>query len=174
MNDRPRTKLSSQFGRELVWVRPQMFQREHRLMAGNETIAIMQFRGFQSAFAVTATGQWIIQRRGLFRIGADMRESSGLPVLAIRTGFLKKWADLPDGRTFRWLGYGFLALNHELVNDREQRLLRCAHSGPFSRKRGTLELLPAGVSHPLLDPLALASWYLVTRLRQRRAAHGGG
>ena len=168
-------RLANQFGRELFWVRPQLFVREHRLMAGHDTIAVMRFRGFHSAEALTATGKWVINRRGLLFIGADMTDArTGHPVLALRSRPFKRWLEISDGRTFRFRGFGFLVLNQELTNQNGQALLRCSHLGPFSQRRGKLELLPAAPADQLLDPLALISWYLVARMRQRSAAQASG
>lgn len=174
MSTHARSRLASLFGRELSWVRPELFKREHQLVVDGETLAVMQFRGFRSAFATTPTGRWYIDGRGIVGINAELRDAAQQPVLALRSRFWKRTLELSDGRVYRYRGFGFLALNQELRDNNDQPILRCAHAGPFSSKRGTLEILAPGVSNPLLEPLALISWYLVTRMRQRAAAHGAG
>src|SRR5688500_1503582 len=68
----PRRKLASLYGRQLFWVRPQFFKREHHLLVDDEIVAIMSFEGLNGATATTANSSWLIERRGIFRIGAAM------------------------------------------------------------------------------------------------------
>lgn len=175
MIDAPRKGLATFHGRELSWVRPHFFRREHVLMAGDTIVATMRFHGLHSATARSASGSWLIERKGFILIGATVRDLRSMgQVLTLSSGFRNRVIELADGRTYRWKPTGVFGLNVEIVDQHEIPLLRCKHSGPFSKRRGTLEIFPPGAKHPLLEPLAFTCWYLITRLRQRRASHGAG
>jgi hypothetical protein len=174
---RPTSKLANAFGRELVWHKTSFFGREHVLGSGPDTFARFQWHGFRSARVSTADRIYHFKRTSLLRIGADMfevpRDRPQRQVLTVTSRFRAGSFVLPDGAEIVWKQTSFFKSEVE-VRDGDRTILRCRAGVGFLRTAGSLVIEPAGAAHPMLEPLALAAWYVAVRIRQRRRGSGSG
>ena len=104
MNDPAITaRLADRFGREVAWVRPHLFRREHQLVLDNEVLAVMRYQGFRRAQVRSARGQWLIERSGLLGRSAVMSDAaSGAEVLTIGAGLRRGEFSMPGGQKYGW------------------------------------------------------------------------
>jgi hypothetical protein len=162
-------RLADAFGRSLTWVRPGLFGRDNKLVADRDTLVHLRWRGLRSADAVTATGRWTIRRVGLVGITAEVIDAdTQRVVLSIRTRLRSGTFETPDGLVYEWKRTRFFRLEIGVNDPNGSELLRCSAGFALGRGRGTLTLGGAAANQPLLDPLVLATWYVLHRLRQRR------
>lgn len=173
---KPGSKLGNAFGRELIWKRPGFMSREQMLGAGPDLFARFQWHGFRSALITTADRRYSIKRKSIFRIAAEMtelpRDREPRHILTVTSRLRSGSFVLPDGGEIVWKLTGLFKSEVE-VWDGERLILRCRAGAGFLRSSGSLVIEPAGAAHPLLEPLALAAWYVAVRIRQRRRGRAG-
>jgi hypothetical protein len=169
LSERITVRLADCFGRDLSWTRPQLFGRVHKLVSERDTLAIMRWRGLRAADAVTATGRWSIRRAGLISLTGEVIDAvTHQTVLSIRSGFRAGTFEAPGGATFHWKRTKLVRLELAVADANGSELFRSSGGFAFTRGRGRLALSGAAANQPLLDPLVLATWYVIQRLRQRR------
>ncbi len=165
-------RLADCFGRDLTWTRPQLFGRIHKLITDRDTVAVMRWRGLRAADAVTATGHWTIRRAGLVNITGEVIDANThRTVLSIRSRFRSGTFETPEGTVYEWKRTRFFRLEIAVADANGSELLRCSGGVSLTKGRGKLTLAGPAANNPLLDPLVLASWYVIHRLRRRRR-HG--
>jgi hypothetical protein len=169
LSERITVRLAECFGRELNWTRPQIFSRVHKLVSDRDTLAIMRWRGLRAAEGATATGNWSIRRAGLISLTGEVIDTNThRTVLSIRSGFRAGTFETHGGETFHWKRTKLFRLEVAVSDANGTELFRAGGVLAFGRSLGRLTLSGAAANNPLLDPLVLAAWYVVHRLRQRR------
>jgi hypothetical protein len=169
LTERITVRLADCFGREMNWTRPQLFGRVHELVGNGEKLAVMRWRGFRAADAVTATGNWSIRRAGLINIAGEVIDAeTHRTVLSIRSGFRSGRFETPEGAVFHWKRTRWLRVELAVTDAHGSELLRCSGGFSFAGGLGKLTLGGGAANQPLLDPLVLATWYVIHRLRRRQ------
>ena len=169
LTERITVRLADCFGREMNWTRPQLFGRTHELVSNGEKLAVMRWRGLRAADALTATGKWSIRRAGLINITGEVIEAeTHRTVLSIRSGFRSGRFETLEGAVFHWKRTRWLRVEVAVTDAHGSELLRCTGGFSFAGGRGRLTLSGGAANEPLLDPLVLATWYVIHRLRRRR------
>ena len=168
------TRFNECIGRELEWRVADFFGRNHRLLDQADVLAAMDWRGFGSAVARTASDEWSFTRGGLLSLRAEVRNNrTGGPALSIKGGLRSGTLRTPDGATYTWKRVGLFRLRIELFDQVCSLLLTAGARLPFARKRGYVVIHPTAAQLRLLPLLTVALWYVVFRNVRRRARHGG-
>ena len=152
--------LRNFIGRELLWVRPNLFKGFYELRAGLECVARLRESGWVTV-AETDGQQWTFKCKGFWRPipvifpGGEKPTEEAVPLASIKRYLRGGGGELlfSNGIKYTWTCEGLLRLIWTMAGP----------EGPlFNVKKGRLlEIAPAAGSLPDLPLLVLFSMYLI-------------
>ena len=162
---------------KLAWSQPNAFKEEYELTSDIGQLGTLNFRSSWGTLAVaeTADGCWTFKRVGFFSTRVSIRRcDSEVEVASFRNN---TWSgggtlELPDGRVYR-ASTNFWQTKLELVNDRDDVILRYQDVGGFFRRSATMAIDPAATLLTELPMIVMLSWYLLIMMYRDSTASAG-
>ena len=146
----------------LAWAQRGYCHGEYELLAGDEAVASLRWRGGSLAMSETADGHWSFERPGYRRSRVSVRTvGSGTKIAAFNSNWTGGGTlELAGGLPFHWSATNLWrsrwvwreADGTELLSIRTRQRLRLS---------GLVERSQAGAALPQLDLLVTLGWYLL-------------
>lgn len=161
------------------WKRPRLFTRRHELMAGEDTLAVLEARSLlrSAMLGTTAGGQWRLDHVGLLRGQVRVTPmDAGQPAAEPVVTFRPRWFGAGDvttagGQSLRWHRADFWGRRWGFVDS--GALTRIAYERAPGLLRADTHVLVSDSARgdPELEPLVLLGFYLLLLMaRQSHAA----
>ena len=172
-------KKLSEIGTQLLtWVRPNAFQREYELLAGEERVAILKWEStFGSLVSIqTAEEKWLVERSGFrWRRVRMHREADPLNDASFTFGWFGAGVlDCPRGGNYRWRRTKFWRSEWSFTGTSDFPIVQFRLRRVSFKSRGEIELAEnASLHRDDIPLLILLGWYLMLVLQRRhRRRHG--
>ena len=167
-------KIVEFIGRDLTWVRPELWKREYELRSQDEVVAALRFKSpFSSqASGESGEGSWIFKRIGFLQTTIAILEEG----TNIELGrFKRNWKGirtlmLPYGRKYLASAHPWQS-SYIFSTEAGEPLIHYKIGSAVLQSAATL-IEPRAANIPELPWMVLLGWYVVVRLRQRAAAAG--
>ena len=156
-------------GHELEWRQPHASKRSFELVAGDESLATLEFRSVFGSLATAegADGAWTFKRVGFFQPSVTVRDASSEAEIAVfrnRTWSAGGTLELPDGRRYP-ANTNFWMSTYEFKNENSEMLVRYTRIRGVLHRAATVEIGSAGATQPELPWLVALGWYLAVMMQ---------